>query len=95
MHAPYKHISTSICKIISVTGTAYTLVLPQKYVIMTLLLSVNHTYDYKKNPESPVGNELDVNEGDTLVYLMPNEDNEHWWLVEDVRDRWAMCQRPI
>ena len=41
------------------------------------------TYDYKKNPESPVGNELDVNEGDTLVYLMPNEDNEHWLLVED------------
>ena len=26
------------------------------------------THDYKKNPESPVGNELDVNEGDTLVY---------------------------
>ena len=25
------------------------------------------THDYKKNPESPVGNELDVNEGDTLV----------------------------
>ena len=41
------------------------------------------TYDYKKNPESPVGNELDVNEGDTLVYLMTNEDNEHWWLAED------------
>ena len=41
------------------------------------------THDYKKNPESPVGNELDVNEGDTLVYLMTNEDNEHWWLAED------------
>ena len=41
------------------------------------------THDYKKNPESPVGNELDVNEGDTLVYLMTNEDNEHWWLTED------------
>ena len=38
---------------------------------------------HKKNPESPVGNELDVNEGDTLVYLMTNEDNEHWWLAED------------
>ena len=36
------------------------------------------THDYKKNPESPVGNELDVNEGHTLVYLMTNEDNEHW-----------------
>ena len=41
------------------------------------------THDYKKNPESPVGNELDVNEGDTLVYLMTNENNEHWWLTED------------
>ena len=41
------------------------------------------THDYKKNPEIPVGNELDVNEGDTLVYLMTNENNEHWWLAED------------
>ena len=41
------------------------------------------THDYKKNPESPVGNELDVNEGDSLVYLMTNEDNEQWWLAED------------
>ena len=41
------------------------------------------THDYKKNPESPVGNELDVNEGDKLVYLMTNENNEHWWLAED------------
>ena len=43
------------------------------------------THDYKKNPENPVGNELDVNEGDTLVYLMTNEDNEHWWHAEDVK----------
>ena len=41
------------------------------------------THDYKKNPESPVGNGLDVNEGDTLVYLMTNENNEHWCLAED------------
>ena len=41
------------------------------------------THDYKKNPESPVGNELDVNEGETLVYLMTNENNKHWWLAED------------
>ena len=34
-------------------------------------------------PESPDGNELDVNEGDSLVYLMTNENNEHWWLAED------------
>ena len=38
---------------------------------------------YEKNPDGPVGNELDLNEGDTVVYLMKNDDNEHWWLVED------------
>ena len=30
-----------------------------------------------------MGNELDLNEGDTVVYLMMHEENEHWWLVED------------
>ena len=29
-----------------------------------------------------MGNELDLNEGDTVVYLMKHGDNEHWWLVE-------------
>ena len=32
-----------------------------------------------------VGNELDLNEGDTLVYLMEHDDNESWWLAEDVK----------
>ena len=41
------------------------------------------THRYEKNPDGPVGNELDLNEGDTVVYLMKNDDNEHWWLVED------------
>ena len=41
------------------------------------------THRYEKNPDGPVGNELDVNEGDTVVYLMNHDDNEHWWLVED------------
>ena len=49
------------------------------------------THDYKKNPESPVGNELDVNEGDTLVYLMTNEDNEHRWLAEDGKGQVGLC----
>ena len=40
-------------------------------------------HGYKKNPDGPVGNELDLNEGDTVVYLMKHDDNEHWWLVED------------
>ena len=40
-------------------------------------------HGYEKNPDGPVGNELDLNEGDTVVYLMKHDDNEHWWLVED------------
>ncbi len=38
---------------------------------------------HEKNPDGPVGNELDLNEGDTVVYLMKHDENEHWWLVED------------
>ena len=41
------------------------------------------THRYKKNPDGPVGNEQDLNEGETLVYLMKHDDNEHWWLRED------------
>ena len=33
----------------------------------------------------PVGNELDLKEGDTLVYLMEHDDNESWWLAEYVK----------
>ena len=43
------------------------------------------THSYKKNPNGPVGNELDLAEGDTLVYLMEHDDNESWWLAEDVK----------
>ena len=35
------------------------------------------THRYKKNPDGPVGNELDLNEGETLVYLMKHDDNAH------------------
>ena len=43
------------------------------------------THSYKKNPNGPVGHELDLEEGDTLVYLMEHDDNESWWLAEDVK----------
>ena len=42
------------------------------------------THSYKKNPNGPVGNELDLKEGDTVVYLMEHDDNESCWLTEDV-----------
>ena len=41
------------------------------------------TYIYQKNPDGPVGNELDLSEGETLVYLMNHDDKEHWWLAEN------------
>ena len=43
------------------------------------------THNYTKNPSGPVGNKLDLMEGDTLVYLMEHDDNESWWLAEDVK----------
>ena len=36
------------------------------------------THGYKKNPDGILGNELDVNQGDTLVYVMEPDFNEHW-----------------
>ena len=41
------------------------------------------THSYRKNLDGPVGNVLDLNEGETLVYSMKHDDNEHWWLAED------------
>ena len=43
------------------------------------------THSYNNNPNGPVGNELYLKEGATLVYLMKHDDNESWWLAEDVR----------
>ena len=41
------------------------------------------THSYRKNHDSPLGNELDLQQGDTLSYILDHEDNEHWWLAED------------
>ena len=41
------------------------------------------THRYKKNPDGPVGNELDLSEGEILVYLMKHDDNKHWRLAEN------------
>ena len=37
---------------------------------------------YTKNPDSPLGRELDIQQGN-IRYIMGHEDNEHWWLAED------------
>ena len=41
------------------------------------------THRYKKNQDGAIGNELDLSEGETLVYSMEHDDNEHWWLAEN------------
>ena len=41
------------------------------------------THRYKKKPDGTVGNELDLSEGETLVYLMKHDDKDHWWLPEN------------
>ena len=41
------------------------------------------THRYQKNPDGPVGNELDLSEGERLFYLMKHDDNEQWWLAEN------------
>ena len=53
------------------------------------------THIYQKNSDGPVGNEMDLSEGETLVYLMKHDDNDHWWLAENGKGRWDMCQQPI
>ena len=51
------------------------------------------TNSYTRNPDSPLGNEIDLQQGDVLSYTMAHEDNEHWWLAEDIaKERWGACQ---
>ena len=41
------------------------------------------THSYIRNPESPLGKEIDLHQWDTLVFKREHADNEHWRLVED------------
>ena len=40
------------------------------------------TNAYTRNPDSPLGNEIDLQQGDVLSYIIEHDDNEHWWLAE-------------
>ena len=33
-----------------------------------------------------MGDELDIEQGDVLSYIMEHDDNEHWWLAEDNKE---------
>ena len=37
----------------------------------------------ERNPESPIGKEIDLHQWDTLVFKGEHAENEHWRLVED------------
>ena len=41
------------------------------------------TNSYKRNPDSPLVNKIDLQQGDVLSYIMEHNDNEHWCLAED------------
>ena len=41
------------------------------------------TRAYTRNPESPIGKEIDLQQWDILVFKGEHADNEHWRLVED------------
>ena len=41
------------------------------------------THAYTRNPESPIGKEIDLQQWDTLVFKGEHAENEHWRLVED------------
>ena len=40
------------------------------------------TNSYKKDPDSPLWNEIYLQQGDVLSYIMEHGDNEQWWLAE-------------
>ena len=41
------------------------------------------THTYTRNPESPLGKEIDLQQCDTLIFKGEHTENEHWRLVED------------
>ena len=41
------------------------------------------THAYTRNPEGPIGKEIDLQQWDTLVFKEEHAENEHWRLVED------------
>ena len=41
------------------------------------------THAYTRNPESPLGKEIDLQQWDTLIFKGEHAENEHWRLVDD------------
>ena len=41
------------------------------------------THAYTRNPESPLGKEIDLQQWETLIFKRKHAENEHWRLVEE------------
>ena len=53
----------------------------RKVICVGATLMATHTYT--RNPESPLGEEIDLQQWDTLIFKGEHAENEHWRLVED------------
>ena len=53
----------------------------RKDICAGAMLMATHTYT--RNPESPLGKEIDLQLWDTLIVKGEHAENEHWRLVED------------
>ena len=42
------------------------------------------THAYTRNPESPIGDEIDLEQWDTVIFKGEHIENEYWRLVEDI-----------
>ena len=47
------------------------------------------THAYTRNPESPLGKEIDLQQWDTLIFKGEHAENEHWRLVDCGRQKWT------
>ena len=52
----------------------------RKEICAGAMLMATHTYT--RNPESPLGKEIDLQQWDTLIFKREHAENEHWRLVE-------------
>ena len=57
----------------------------RKVICAGVTLMTTHTYT--RNPESPLGKDIDLQQWDTLIFKGEHAEDEHWRLVEDRNGR--------
>lgn len=65
---------------VSISEGSNKLQLPAKLKRMPMIAK----YAYSANPDSPLGRELSVKKGDALSFLKSHQDNNSWWLAENI-----------